>query len=181
MGADLQVDLGFVMRTVFIALVVFTSSMSGMLLLLATATAFTGKVRNNLSSGREFNFLWGLSFLSTAALAALVLNGIGEAGFIVGIVLFAGVLALVLMGLAVVSSELGLKIGRLHSGREWSPLTAFLVGGTVMLSSTLIPVLGWILFAYFLINGLGAVLRVLATGLLGSRQTDDNANISSTD
>lgn len=154
--------LGFVIRSIAIGGVIFLSSLSTMLILLAAAPRFTPRIREKLTLHREINFLWGLLFIVAVAATAVALSWLGDAGFVVTLVLFAGSAVMALMGLAVVALEMGGKVGRLHRGAEWSDLAAFLVGAVVILCCLLMPLVGWVLFSYFLTNGLGAVLRVLA-------------------
>lgn len=175
MGVDLPVDLGFVLRVVVLGVVVFLSLMSGMLLLLAAAPAFATRIRSVLDARRDTNPLWGLAFLIGIVGAALGLSSAGEAGFLATLVLAAGCLAFMLMGLCVVSVDIGRKIGRLHGGREPSDLVAFLAGGSAILLATLLPILGWVLLSYFVLGGLGAVLRVIASDLNRVRLTARNA------
>ncbi len=170
MIGELPPDLGFVVRVIVLGTVVFLSLMSVMLLLLAAAPRFVARIRTALDAGREANLLWGLVYGIALALAALALSGAGQAGFLATLVLLAGSLAFVLMGLCVVSTEIGRKIGRLHGGREWSDLAAFGAGGSVVLLATLLPILGWVLLFYFVTNGLGAVLRVIGRDVLRLRR-----------
>jgi len=159
---EFQMTLGFVIRSIAIGGVIFLSSLATMLILLAAAPRFTPRIREALTRHREINFLWGLLFVVAVAATAVALSWLGDAGFIVTLVLIAGSAVLALMGLAVVALEMGGKVGRLHRGAEWSDLAAFLVGAAAIQCCVLMPLVGWVLFSYFLTNGLGAVLRVLA-------------------
>lgn len=169
MDGSLPVDLGLVIRVIALGAVVFLSLMSGMLLFLASAPRFVARIRSVLEGGREANPLWGLAYLFGLAIVVLALSWAGEPGFLATLVIVAGSIAFALMGLCVVSVEIGRKIGRLHGGREPTELVAFLAGGSVVLLATLTPILGWVLLSYFVTNGLGAVLRVFGADVLRLR------------
>lgn len=165
MNAESQLLLGFVLRTALVAAAVYVSAMSAMLLQLATAPAAAARVRRQLAARREMDTLWGLSFVLAIVLAVLLLSRLGPTGFIAGLAFGAGGMAVALMGFACLSVDLGHKIMRLHGGRESTDLVAFLVGGSVMCWSSLVPVLGWVLLSYFICCGCGAVLRSHAAAI----------------
>jgi hypothetical protein len=162
-ATDASSTLGLVLRAIAIAGVVYVALMSGMILLLATAPGFAARVRHTLAERREVTYLWGFCFLVAVVLAIYLLSQLGPAGFLGGLVLGGGALAVALMGGAALAVELGGKIGRLHGGHELTDLAALVVGGSVMIGSTLIPVFGWVLLGYFLSRGVEAVLRTLVS------------------
>lgn len=169
MGADLgqatTLEPGFVLHTLVAGVLVVVALVATMLVLLASAPAFAEGVRRNLAERRETNLVWAVLYALAAAAGAVALSWLGDLGFIAALVVATASAAFALMGLAVVSQEVGAKIGRLHSERSFSRLVAFLVGSLTVLSCSLIPILGWVLLSYFVANGLGAVLRVIAADI----------------
>jgi hypothetical protein len=130
-------------------------------LLLVTFPATVKRVREGAESRPWFApFLGGVNVLFTGLLVtALGQTGNGAAGLagLVVVLAFAGVAVLGLSGKA---QTLGARV-LATAERRPNPMTNLAIGWPMLFLVGIIPVVGWVLFAYWTVSGVGGVLVTL--------------------
>lgn len=99
-------------------------------------------------------FVLGLA--NTALLVALMVAS-GEKAPALAAVLLALLSLLAFVGLAAKSENLGVRIAR-AAGYECSPIIGLVIGWPAAVCILLAPVVGWCVFAYLAVSGVGAAL-----------------------
>lgn len=103
--------------------------------------------------------------VGTGLAAFLLVAALGEKGqFLAPVVIGLAGLGM-LAGLSAVAALLGQAAVEAATGREGSQALAVAVGAALLFVASIFPIVGWVLFVYFLLVGLGGfVLAVLGRG-----------------
>jgi len=143
--------------------VIGISGLSVFAFLLLTLIAFPGTVER-VREGLETRpwFASGLGLVNVVFVMFLVgaLANAGPAGGILGFLIFLAFLGLVVFGLSGRAQALGARAMVLADHKPNSVLN-LAIGWWVLFLVGIIPFVGWVLFAYWAVNGVGAVLVTL--------------------
>lgn len=140
--------------------VVFVSSLSAMTLITAAAPGFVQRERKAARSGSRRCFTWGGVFVvNTILLSALLALVDGIVGNVIALALLVLLLVISLSGLAAVATEVGGRVLSLADRYNASTLLRLSVGTTVLFTTAVIPVFGWLVFASGLLMGIGSFLE----------------------
>ena len=118
---------------------------------LVTAAAVTSPVKCAI-----VGFVNSALLLTIMAASGEKLPGLGFAGALV-------LAVLMFLGVTVKSENLGVRIAR-AAGRECSPIVGLVIGWPAIVCILLVPVVGWLVVAYLLVSGVGAVFLSFVGG-----------------
>lgn len=105
--------------------------------------------------------------VAVAVIGFLLIAALGEGGSTAPAVaaVILGALALgALAGMTAVASLLGQAAVEMATGTGASPAVGVAVGAALLVAASVFPIVGWVLFLYFLLVGLGGFLVALAGG-----------------
>jgi hypothetical protein len=117
-----------------------------------------------VARGRGRCLLVGMATLAVAFLLLGLLSKRGPLADLTG-ALVVGLLALgLLTGMTAVAGLLGQTVVQKATGQSGNPVATVAIGAAVLAAAGVFPVVGWVLFAYFLLVGLGGFLLSLMGG-----------------
>ena len=139
--------------------VVFISSLSAMILITAAAPGYIKRERRAARRGLRRCFTWGAVFVINIVLVSALLALVdGIVGNVLALALLVLLLVISLSGLAAIATEVGSRVLSLAERYDANTLLRLCVGTTVLFTTAVIPVFGWLVFASALLMGIGAFL-----------------------
>lgn len=133
------------------------SSLAFGLLVSALAPSSVARAQEQLVGRRLACLLAGFGTALAAWVAVTVLGKVPGIGPLLAAVILAGLILGVLIGLPAIGTLVGRSLLEM-SGRPASPLAAAGSGLLVILLASALPVLGWVLFVFLCLTGLGAAI-----------------------
>ena len=159
--------------------VVFISSLSAMTLITAAAPGFIQRERKAARRGLRRCFTWGGVFLVNAILVSALLALVdGIVGNVLALAILVGLLVVSLTGLAAIATEVGGRVLSLADRYDANTLFKLSVGTTILFTTAVIPVFGWLVFASALLMGIGAFLESAVEDYRPTRTPNDAADVS---
>ena len=134
------------------------------LVLWLLAPAPLGAICRAIARGRGRCLAVGIAAAAAGFLLLAALGERGQPAATLGAVA-AGLIALgVLAGVTAVSALLGHAVVEMATGGTGSQALAVAVGAALLVAACIFPIVGWVLFVYFLLVGLGGFLVAMMGG-----------------
>jgi len=149
-----------------------------MILITAAAPGFIQRERKAARCGLRRCFTWGGVFVINAILVSALLALVdGIIGNVLALAILVSLLVISLTGLAAVATEVGGRVLSLADRYDANTLLKLAVGTTILFTTAVIPVFGWLVFASALLMGIGSFLESAVDDYRPTKVPSDSAEV----